>query len=56
MTAKNPVVFVVDDDEAVRKGLENLEKHIENMKKFELEAIVAINHFITDSDEEIEVV
>ncbi len=42
--------------EAVRKGLENLEKHIENMKKFELEAIVAINHFITDSDEEIEIV
>lgn len=41
---------------AVEQGLPNLEKHIENMKKFNLTPIVAINHFFSDSDEEIAVV
>lgn len=41
---------------AVKDGLPNLEKHIENMKKYNLTPIVAINHFYNDSDEEIEVV
>jgi formate--tetrahydrofolate ligase len=44
------------DLEKVKKGFENLEKHIENCKKFGLTPIVAINHFITDSKEEIEFV
>ena len=35
-------------------GFPNLEKHIENLKKFGLDPIVAINHFVGDSDEEIE--
>lgn len=42
--------------ERVKKGFENLEKHIENCKKFGLTPVVAINHFKTDSEEEIEFV
>lgn len=42
--------------EAVRKGLVNLEKHLENTKLFGLPAVVAINKFITDTDEEIAIV
>lgn len=37
----------------VQKGYENLEKHIENIQKFGLKPVIAINHFIGDSDEEI---
>lgn len=39
--------------EGVRKGLPNLVKHVENMLKFGLEPVVAINHFVTDDPEEI---
>jgi formate--tetrahydrofolate ligase len=39
--------------ERVQKGFENLEKHIENCRKFGINPVVAINHFPTDSDEEI---
>ena len=39
--------------EALKKGLPNLKKHIENIKKFGLEIVVAINHFITDTDKEV---
>lgn len=38
---------------ALEKGFENLKVHIENIGKFGLPAIVAVNKFITDSDEEI---
>lgn len=38
---------------AVEKGFENLQKHIENAFKLGLKPIVAINHFATDSQEEI---
>ena len=44
------------DIEKVKKGFENLEKHIENCKKFGLTPVVAINHFQTDSEEEIDFV
>jgi formate--tetrahydrofolate ligase len=37
----------------VKKGFENLEKHIENCKKFGITPIVAINHFISDTEEEM---
>ncbi len=37
----------------IKKGFENLEKHIENCKKFGLTAVVAINNFYTDTDAEI---
>ena len=42
--------------EAVTKGLENLEKHIENIQHFNLKPVVAINKFHTDTDEEIDIV
>jgi formate--tetrahydrofolate ligase len=39
--------------ERVEKGFENLEKHIENIRKFNIEPVVAINSFVSDSDEEV---
>jgi len=39
--------------EALAKGIENLEKQIENVEKFGVPAVVAINRFISDSEEEI---
>ncbi len=42
--------------DAVTKGLENLEKHIENIKNFNLDPVVAINKFYTDTDEEVAIV
>jgi formate--tetrahydrofolate ligase len=42
--------------EAVRKGLVNLGRHIENVKSFGVPAVVGINHFITDTDAEVAVV
>lgn len=41
---------------ALRKGIENLEKHVENMKKFNICPIVALNKFVTDTDAEIQIV
>ena len=41
------------DTTALEKGFANLKTHIENIAKFGLPAVVAINKFITDSDEEI---
>ncbi|RCW31642.1 formate--tetrahydrofolate ligase [Marinilabilia salmonicolor] len=42
--------------EAVKQGIENLEKHVENMRKFNVCPVVAINRFVSDTDEEIAVV
>jgi formate--tetrahydrofolate ligase len=39
--------------DAVKKGLINLERHIENVKKFDLPVAVAVNHFIKDTDNEV---
>ena len=41
---------------ALKKGMPNLERHIQNIKKFGLEVIVAINHFITDTDKEVKII
>jgi formate--tetrahydrofolate ligase len=38
---------------AVTEGCKNLGRHIENLKSFGIPVVVAINHFITDTDEEI---
>ena len=38
---------------AVKTGFKNLEKHIENIRKFNIEPVVAINSFISDSDNEV---
>ncbi len=42
--------------EALKKGIVNLGVHIENLKKFGVPVVVAINHFHTDTEAEIEVV
>lgn len=42
--------------EALKKGLANLGRHIENVKKFGVPIAVAVNHFISDTDAEIEAV
>ena len=39
--------------EALKKGVANLEKQVENMKQFNICPVVAINKFVTDTDEEI---
>ncbi|HPW66747.1 MAG TPA: formate--tetrahydrofolate ligase, partial [Salinivirgaceae bacterium] len=39
--------------DALAKGIENLDKHIENIKKFGVVAVVAINRFTADTDEEV---
>jgi formate--tetrahydrofolate ligase len=46
----------IPNADAVRVGLSNLEKHIENMQHFMLCPVVAINKFATDSEEEINLV
>ena len=43
----------VPNVKALAKGIVNLEKQIENMQKFNIPVVVAINKFVTDSDEEI---
>ena len=40
--------------QALEKGFANLKTHIENVAKFGLPAVVAVNKFITDTDEEIQ--
>jgi len=45
-----------EDVDAVKKGCANLGRHIENIKKFGVPALVGINHFVTDTDAEIEVI
>ena len=41
---------------AVEAGFENLAKHIENMQHFKVQPVVAINKFVEDTDEEMEIV
>lgn len=40
--------------EALSNGIENLEKQIENIKKYNVPVVVAINKFVNDSEEEVE--
>ena len=44
------------DPEAVKRGFANLKQHIENVKKFDVPAVVALNRFVTDAEEELVVV
>jgi formate--tetrahydrofolate ligase len=44
------------DVAAVQRGVENLTRHVRNVKKFGVPCVVALNRFITDTDEEIEAV
>ncbi|UWR10399.1 formate--tetrahydrofolate ligase [Sulfitobacter mediterraneus] len=42
--------------DAVKNGCANLGRHIENMKSFGVPVVVAINHFVTDTDAEVQAV
>ncbi len=44
------------DCEALTRGLPNLEKHLENIKQFNITPVIAINRFTSDTDEEIEII
>ncbi len=41
---------------ALRKGLENLEKHIENVRKFDRQPVVALNRFVSDNPAELAII
>ncbi|MDD5293272.1 MAG: formate--tetrahydrofolate ligase [Candidatus Izemoplasmatales bacterium] len=43
-----------EDIESLKAGIVNLEKHIENIRAFDLPFVVALNHFESDSDAEVE--
>ena len=45
-----------EDLNALSKGFENLDKHIENMKKYNVPVVVAINKFSSDTDKEVELI
>jgi formate--tetrahydrofolate ligase len=52
-----PLAKVAEPDAgAVQRGLENLEKHVENIRHFEQPCVVAINHFPSDTADEVAVV
>ena len=42
--------------DALKRGLPNLERHIKNIKQFGLDVVVAINHFITDTEKEVKII
>ncbi|MEZ5777114.1 MAG: formate--tetrahydrofolate ligase [Paracoccaceae bacterium] len=42
--------------DAVKKGCANLGQHIENVKQFGVPAVVAINHFVSDTDAEVQAI
>ncbi|PSQ17073.1 formate--tetrahydrofolate ligase [Halobacteriales archaeon QS_8_69_26] len=44
------------DAEAVRRGFENLDKHVENLRKFGVTPVVALNRFPDDTDAEVDAV
>jgi len=44
------------DVEAVKRGAVNLQRHIRNVKKFGLPCLVAVNHFLNDTDAEVDAV
>lgn len=48
--------FEVEDIESLNCGIVNLQAHIENLKAFGTEVVVAINKFVTDTDREIEII
>ncbi|MDD6234837.1 MAG: formate--tetrahydrofolate ligase [Lachnospiraceae bacterium] len=42
----------IENMEALKKGIANLDKHIENMQNFGVNVVVTLNSFVTDTDEE----
>jgi formate--tetrahydrofolate ligase len=45
--------LAAENVDAVRAGLANLEKHVENVRRFGVPPVVALNHFTADSDAEV---
>ena len=48
--------LATENVDAVTKGCSNLGRHLENMKKFGVPAVVAINHFVKDTEAELEAI
>lgn len=48
--------LAVENLEALERGFANVRRHIENLQKFGVPAVVAINHFTTDTQEEVDAV
>lgn len=48
--------LTIPNVDALKKGLPNLEKHLENARLFNVTPVIAINKFISDSEEEIEII
>jgi formate--tetrahydrofolate ligase len=48
--------LTIPDTEALSKGLPNLEKHLENIRQFNVTPVIAINRFSSDSEEEIKLI
>ncbi|MNJ90358.1 Formate--tetrahydrofolate ligase [compost metagenome] len=46
----------IENNEALTSGLSNMKRHIENLKKFNVPIVVAINHFEGDTDEELNLI
>ncbi len=46
----------IEDVEAIKKGCKNLERHIENITKFKIPVVVAINDYVTDTKKEHEAI
>jgi formate--tetrahydrofolate ligase len=45
--------LAVEDVDGVKRGLENLDKHVSNIRLFGVPAVVALNHFVADTDAEV---
>jgi formate--tetrahydrofolate ligase len=45
-----------EDPQAIRRGIANLERHVENLKKFKVPIVVAINRFPKDTEKELAVI
>ncbi|MEK6153273.1 formate--tetrahydrofolate ligase [Flavobacteriaceae bacterium 3-367] len=48
--------LTIPDTAALEKGIPNLEKHVENILRFKVPPVIAINKFVTDTKEEIELI
>ena len=46
--------YNLPDLEALKRGAPHLERHINNIKKFNLPFVIALNHFVKDTDEEVD--
>jgi len=46
-------LLTTPDVEALKKGMPNLEKHLENVTKFNIQPVVSVNRFTSDTDEEV---